>query len=933
MPESTQSKLLSAPGAMQRPVEERGSNPKRKASTHDVALPPMKRSRPHAAYHEILKCKIASYIDTEAVVADGDDESEDEDDLDLQDFISKPEDLFSDYQSPSNQYEPPFSTRPESFQEDMEDSERIAQNFATVDKHNLSSHVPTSFDLTASPLYAYRVPAHTEYQLIQFLTPSRPDGVPLAGIKSVFTKASGSGNVYVETSDVAVLFNHMKKYSGLWRMQRAPFEIRERSQLNPDVAFPHRIELMDSLARILIYPDCDMTGRWARLAHKHGTLLRNDLVFVVDDDIFLAVPRMSYAGEPNQYSLFDPSNYTTLKSPLKPEPKTDTYILRNPRREFSKSGLQICSWAGKLSLFLPDGAPPSDLELNLFDSADDFILHSHPTKLLTTAVQVTDSVYITGGPYAHHHGRVVCTRFSGQTRAAFVYLEDFENRCPDGGLTRAIVESDRTVMINTAHLKKNATALPQLPGVGDRVAITEGKQYLWEVGRVKSIRDDFTIEVASSLRDSTTPGKEHMVVNISDVQQVLKPGDTVKMIRGCFIGRTGFLVHRHNGGYAEVILCDVPSIVALAGRDRLDASTAALVEEIPRLVPLRHLSLVNLQYEFGELDKTTEWPHPMMDTASLVKLEAFEDAQQRYMHTGTEYIGLEVQIVNKHADKGKFGTIVVIHRQIPRVPRSNSVLEWIEPEAQAQLTVCLEFSDRRVTATPAQLADRFTNIQIQQSALYRNLALIYRPQAVLEQPETVAVPAILPVITGDDPPYVAEVGDTDGRWLALSGLANKRVDVRIDGVGRTSYPKHASSKARQCEGRDGILYPFSKPLHPANFHKSGVKVKLDTSGGTANIPADAIRPQRFLSPGVSIADKEGRVVIIGPDVEGSHLHTGDYALVQPGQPDPDLSDIVEVKFTRHAGPPFTGWFHVGALCRSTNIEITIGEMALAATNF
>ncbi|KAF8185643.1 hypothetical protein K438DRAFT_2155553 [Mycena galopus ATCC 62051] len=930
--DKTYRKLLSTPGAMQRCVEQPyESNLKRKL-----------------AYHERLKRKIASYIDTEAVVDDGDDESEDEDDLDLQDFIPETDDQISDYSSLLNQYQPPPSIRRVTIEDDMQDSERIAQKFvdrarqeraplpsseAPADKHNLSSHVPTSFDLTASPLYAYRVPAHTEIQLMQFLTPSRPAGVPLAGIKSVFTKAPGSGTVYVETSDVAVLFNYMKNYSGLWRMPRAPFEIRERSQLNPDVAFPHRIELMDSLARILTHPDRDMTGRWARLAHKHGTLQRNDLVFVVDDDIFLAVPRVSYAGEPSTYALFDASNYTRLKSPLKPDPKTDTYILHNPRREFSKSGLQICSWAGKLSLFLPDGAPPSDFELNLFDSADDFILRSHPTKLLTTAVQVTDSVCITGGTYAHNHGRVVCTRFSGQMRAAFVYLEDFENRCPDGGLTRAIVESDRTVMVNTAHLRKNATALPQLPRVGDRVAIIEGKQYLWEVGRVKSIRDDFTIEVASSLRGSTTPGEDHMVVNISDVQQLLKPGDTVKMIRGCFIGRTGFLVHRHNGGYADIILCDVPSIVALTGRDRLDASTSALVEETTHLVPLCHLSLANLQHEFGEVDKTTEWPHPMMDTASSGKLEAFEDARKRYMHTGTEYIGLEVQIVHKHADKGKFGTIVGIHREIPRVPRSNSVLEWIEPEAQAELTVCLEFSNRYVTAAPAQLADRFTNIQIQQSALYKTLALIYRPQAVLEQLENAVVNPILPVITNGDPLSVADVGDNDGSWLMLPGLANKRVDVCIEGVNRTLYPKHASAKARQCEGRDGTLYPFRKPLHTANFHKSGVKVKLDKSGGTANIPADAIRPQRYLGPGVSIAEEEGRVVIIGPDVDGSRVHIGDYALVQPGAPIPDFPDFVQVKFTRHAGPPFTGWFQVEALCRATNTEITIGEIVLAATNF
>ncbi|KAF8151185.1 hypothetical protein K438DRAFT_1778841 [Mycena galopus ATCC 62051] len=883
---------------MQRCVEEPyESNLKRKVSTEPTFSTVLNHNRQshttqHAlprnvpdiihqqlAYPERLKRKIASYIDTEAVVDDGDDESDDEDDLDLRDFIPETEDQASDYPSLLNQYQPPPSIRRVSIQDDMQDSERIAQNF--VDRARQER----------APLPSSEAPADKHNLTSHFLTPSRPDGVPLAGIKSVFTKAPGSGTVYVETSDVAVLFNHMKNYSGLWRMPRAPFEIRERSQLNPDVAFPHRIELMDSLARILTHPDRDMTGRWARLAHKHGTLQRNDLVFVVDDDIFLAVPRVSYAGEPNTYSLFDASNYTRLKSPLKPDPKTDTYILHNLRREFSKSGLQICSWAGKLSLFLPDGAPPSDFELNLFDSADEFILRSYPTKLLTTAVQVTDSVCITGGTYAHNHGRVVCTRFSGQMRAAFVYLEDFENRCPDGGLTRAIVESDRTVMVNTAHLRKNATALPQLPGVGDRVAITEGKQYLWE------------------------------------------PGDTVKMIRGCFIGRTGFLVHRHNGGYAEVILCDVPSIVALAGRDRLDASTSALVEEITHLVPLCHLSLADLQHEFGEIDKTTEWPHPMMDTASFGKLEAFEDARKRYMHTGTEYIGLEVQIVYKHADKGKFGTIVGIHREIPRVPRSNSVLEWIEPEAQAQLTVCLEFSNRYVTATPAQLADRFTNIQIQQSALYKNLALIYRPQAVLEQLETAVVNTILPVITNGDPLSVADVGDNDGSWLTLPGLANKRVDVCIEGVNRTLYPKHASAKARQCEGRDGTLYPFTKPLHTTNFHKSGVKVKLDKLGGTANIPADAIRPQRYLGPGVSIAEEEGRVVIIGPDVDGSRVHIGDYALVQPETRIPDSPDFVEVKFTRHAGPPFTGWFQVGALCRATNTETTIGEMVLAATNF
>ncbi|KAF8142366.1 hypothetical protein K438DRAFT_2030116 [Mycena galopus ATCC 62051] len=197
--------------------------PRGSASNFSSCFPPP--STYQSAYERKLKRKIASYLDTEAIGNDEGDEDDQEEKLSSQDFIS---DVSDSDASSSTPFEPPPSNLQSSIQEEMEECKRIAQRLAerarqeravipvheeTLDKHNLRSLVPTSSNLTSSPLYAYRVPPHTEEQLLQYLTPSPHERPPLAGIKCAFTKAYGSGTVYVETSDLAALFNYMKRYS------------------------------------------------------------------------------------------------------------------------------------------------------------------------------------------------------------------------------------------------------------------------------------------------------------------------------------------------------------------------------------------------------------------------------------------------------------------------------------------------------------------------------------------------------------------------------------------------------------------------------------------------------------------------------------------------------------------------------------------------
>ncbi|KAF8175676.1 hypothetical protein K438DRAFT_1770971 [Mycena galopus ATCC 62051] len=155
----------------------------------------MYRSRRRSAI-TISTRKIASYLATEATIDDGGDEDEQEEDLELQDFISVAEDQNPDSLSSPVPFQLSFSNQQFSMQEEIKKCERIAQQSVNrarkeravllvheemLDKHNLRSLVPSTSDLTTSPLYAFRVPS-TEEQLLQYFTLSQQERIPLASM-------------------------------------------------------------------------------------------------------------------------------------------------------------------------------------------------------------------------------------------------------------------------------------------------------------------------------------------------------------------------------------------------------------------------------------------------------------------------------------------------------------------------------------------------------------------------------------------------------------------------------------------------------------------------------------------------------------------------------------------------------------------------------
>ncbi|KAJ7698433.1 hypothetical protein B0H16DRAFT_1837621 [Mycena metata] len=161
------------------------------------------------------------------------------------------------------------------------------------------------------------------------------------------------------------------------------------------------------------------------------------------------------------------------------------------------------------------------------------------------------------------------------------------------------------------------------------------------------------------------------------------------------------------------------------------------------------------------------------------------------------------------------------------------------------------------------------------------------------------------------PPSDMRDMDRDGTWIC-EAVRGVRLDVRVD-CEDPLLKKPVTNRLKDYHGRIGRIQ--LKPTHNLSAHK--IAVMFDAGANPMAWPEN-FRPVRTRGAG-SIAEFTVRVVIIGPDVNGSEVHIGRYAQVRPEASNGDrVSVVFALDQERVPGqgflPPAQGVFPVKSLC-------------------
>ena len=200
------------------------------------------------------------------------------------------------------------------------------------------------------------------------------------------------------------------------------------------------------------------------------------------------------------------------------------------------------------------------------------------------------------------------------------------------------------------------------------------------------------------------------------------------------------------------------------------------------------------------------------------------------------------------------------------------------------------------------------------------------------------------------------LGEETGLWLAHYQLIDKRVDVfavmpqELEEINRRlpqlKKDKKINGKtvemSRRERTRAGYLVPLTEGVPPSKVPGWSVWCKFPPSSN-AKMCVVTLRPCRQTDidrehpVAKCISTVRGRVIIIGPDVEGNDARLGDYAETIPGE-DGLPTTLVNVRFPKtrdiqgNIVQP-TGRYHLVCLCRALNRAVLGAEARCKVTDF
>nr|GAT47186.1 predicted protein [Mycena chlorophos] len=167
-------------------------------------------------------------------------------------------------------------------------------------------------------------------------------------------------------------------------------------------------------------------------------------------------------------------------------------------------------------------------------------------------------------------------------------------------------------------------------------------------------------------------------------------------------------------------------------------------------------------------------------------------------------------------------------------------------------------------------------------------------------------------------PATNEAYDEDLHWLSRWDFTGKRLDVRI-GASRRGRP----SKVQQTyNGMDGFIEPKERVV--IGKESGFMEVMVEQSAKRVRLQAECLEPIHDpMPPRVRLADKQKsenmlRVVVIGPDTEGSLKYVGKYGFVKKNEA---KETHVLIKAVMDEGALLGEAIYArDSLCRATNAD-------------
>ncbi|KAF8169725.1 hypothetical protein K438DRAFT_1774105 [Mycena galopus ATCC 62051] len=873
----------------------------RPRSSSVSAPPPTKRQRTKPSVAATVLRQLRGYFDEEAEDEDEDEDEnedgEDDDFSDLEDFIDDAE--------PTDDPQIVHKSTAQSLEQEAQELDEVAEYYRAraraethrtpaVDEdfdgseHASPSRLPTADDLARAPLYLFFVTRRHEMDLISFLSGYQ-------GISSLFTRGIGSRAVYCEATDIHNVRLAVKEY----RKQHGPHVQRS----------PKEITAMESVLQVILPPVTNHSGKWRRLDRKVGTLLRNDLVFV-RDWTFVGIPRVSYhTDDPNSPApqvLFDLAHRAKFSeeypSWLSASCGALGVLCWSGLEEHSWESEDIFAktWSGHGSMYQTADANPTDTELAHFAACDWRGLTGvvHPRQDGTCALQAGDPVVVVAG--RHARGRTGRGPLRGERFGEIIGIVEKQVRhrltqgrfkirnIPKFEKTTDVLFNETTIVVPVACLRLHFSAIIRNVFIDDRVKVVSGNESRVS-GRVEDIDGNII-----TVRPRESEALLH--VELRHINHDFQVSDLVKVVRGIDEGTVGFILGFKIFGHIELF----PVSGRPKQQDLEDGGN-------PVVVPTTHIQFLGVQ-TLADLDAQTE----LAERLNRMEVKR-KEWKQDLMNTGRGYLGMEVQLVRKTAYKKQYGTVVGFTRE-----KEGGIYKGVKVEVQ------LEMGHAKIWVGLRNVIERFSG-----EALPRVRLIKAMEPGEMEEGDDLKGKGRAEVDEGRDPTPVPEnpdlswginIGVENGTWLLNEKFFNKRIDVTIAGIAQSKFPSLINTRNSHHDGARGFLEPLKEKRAESTLRKKGFGVRLPPFSQMFVFPADAIHPERQTADGKCISTVQGRVLIIGPDVNASWQHLGDYAQTVPGETELPLVKVLFPPLYVGGRNP-TGLYNLRCLCQALNEQL------------
>ncbi|KAF8145230.1 hypothetical protein K438DRAFT_1991971 [Mycena galopus ATCC 62051] len=474
----------------------------------------------------------------------------------------------------------------------------------------------------------------------------------------------------------------------------------------------------------------------------------------------------------------------------------------------------------------------------------------------------------------------------------------------------------RAEVFRVSELRLHVLSPRHRVNAGDRVVVVAGSTHRGFGGRISEFIDEETIRF-DALEPEAAAGLE---VALRHVRRDFRRGDIVRAVRGEYQGQIGLIIALYLGGEIEVYICD-----DVQTGNFVDSETGELkvtndewrgqdvdATEV-KVIKLRthDVVFVPFQHRPDPIGRTRQETGAPWDRARA-------EWERDIMNTGRLVTGMFVRI-RWGPKKAQFGVVTGYRYTKPTiaenlVQRRTSTRKELTEDIRIQVVV--EHSQTTLDLPIDKVVERFSGLPLLVAVLLHRYRKLYDFEKRAERPPTPPLPAmevgnlteaeltkVVPVPTTSVP----DIGETTGLWLTHKNLARKCIDVQVvspDSLVRLRKEPNIGNrvgvKVMKVAGYNGYVRPFDRAVTEAKAYSS--VLEFLSLGRDALVPMVALRPLRTTPVNgqhgemCCISARRCRVIIIGPDVQGSRSRIGEYAETVPESTPGAGIQIVRVRF-------------------------------------